>query len=85
MHNGGAYRHCGIHSPPPALGGEFGHGEGYGYYGGRYGGGYDDLPLGRHPSGAAYGGFSVLRRHGLLGGYCAWTWNGYEQQRCRAW
>ena len=61
MHNGGgAY---GMYPPPPPLGAEFGQGEGYGYYGGRYGRGghsYDDLPLGRRPGGAAYGGFSVL-------------------------
>ena len=71
MHNGGgAYRHCGMYSPPLPLGDEFGRGEGYGYSGGRYGSGYHryyDLPLRRRPGGTAYGGFGVLRRHGPLG------------------
>jgi hypothetical protein len=51
MHNGGgAYGHGGIYPPlpppPPPRGGEFGRGDGYGYYSGGYGG---------HPS-QGYGG-----------------------------
>lgn len=39
MHNGsGAYGHGGMYPPPPPRGGEFGRGDGYGYYGGGYGG-----------------------------------------------
>jgi len=39
MYNGGgAYGHCGMYSPPPPLGDEFGPSEGCGYYDGRYGG-----------------------------------------------
>jgi len=89
MHNGGgAYRYCGMYSPPPPPGGEFGQGEGYGYYGGRYGGGgrsYDDLPLGRRPGGATYGGLGVLRRHGPLGGAVRGLGMGMSKWCARCW
>lgn len=57
MHNGGgAFGHGGMYPPPPPRGGEFGRGDGYGYYGGGYSG---------HPA-QGYGG-SMGMSHAAYG------------------